>query len=330
MRKSILFATLVAFSTMLLAQKYPTEWTKFTTDAYYHDIESASDKQTAIDLARTNLAKQIQVIVKEVSQKDLYVVDGKTSSLFNSQKSISTNLDMSLAEIRSHYNDELGKYYVLAFINKSEACTFYETKVKMIVSNTTNSIQIADNYINNGFKSKAKNELQNALSYFEDAANPFFWLNVFSFDKQLLQQYLDRINSNEQYIKQKLAELEYGTTYCIVCDADLFGQKYVKLKNEIKGDLSTSGCNFVDDPASADYVINIRASARKYNEFQGAYFSYIDAALSIEKKATNQRIYEDELSIKGSHTLGYSEAARDGYKRIRNEISKLLKENIKQ
>ena len=200
----------------------------------------------------------------------------------------------------------------------------------MLINNTSKAISIADNYISSGFKSKAKTELQNALAQFGNAGTPFFWLNVFGLDKQLLQQYLNRINGNEQNIKQKLADLEYGTTYCVVGDADLFGQKYVKLMNEVKGDLSASGCNFVDDAAKADYVITIKAKAREYNTFQGAYFTYVDAAISIDKKATGQRIYEDEISIKGSHTLSYKEAARDGYKRISKEITKLLKENIKQ
>lgn len=51
--------------------------------------------------------------------------------------------------------------------------------------------------------------------------------------------------------------------------------------------------------------------------------------VSIEKNATSQRIFEDEISIKGSHTLSYNEAARDGYKRIAKEVAKMLKENIK-
>ena len=330
MKRLITIVLLLAATLTTVAQNYPPEWARYTTDAYYHDIESASDKQTALDMARANLARQIQVKVNEVSQRETYVVDGKTSLMYNSQKTFSTDIDMSLAETKSHYNEAQDKHYVLVFINKADACIYYENEVKMLINNTSKAISIADNYISSGFKSKAKTELQNALAQFGNAGTPFFWLNVFGLDKQLLQQYLNRVNGNEQNIKQKLADLEYGTTYCVVGDADLFGQKYVKLMNEVKGDLSASGCNFVDDAAKADYVITIKAKAREYNTFQGAYFTYVDAAISIDKKATGQRIYEDEISIKGSHTLSYKEAARDGYKRISKEITKLLKENIKQ
>lgn len=329
MKRLITIVLLLAATLTTVAQNYPSEWKKYTSDAYFHDIEDGTNKQEVLDLARTNLARQIQVKVNEVSQMDKLAVNGKTSILYQSTKTLSTDLDMNLSETKSYFSDDEGKYYVIAYINKENACNFYENEVKMLINNTSSAITTADNYINTGFKSKAKTELQNALAMFDNAAKPFFWLNVFGYDTYQLQQFLDRANGNLQVVKQKLADLEYGTTYCVVGDADLFGQRYAKLMNEVKGELSASGCNFVDDAAKSDYVITIKAKAREYNTFQGAYFTYVDAAISIDKKATGQRIYEDEISVKGSHTLGYIEAARDGYKRISKEITKLLKENIK-
>lgn len=313
-----------------MAQNYPQEWTRYTTDAYYHDIENDVAKQTALDRARTNLAKQVQVRVQEVSRMDKEVINGRSSVGYSSRQVLSTAVDMDLVESKSHYNDALGKYYVIVYIDKAAACTYYENEVKMLVSNMGNAVTIADNYIATGFKSKAKTELQNSLKMFDKVYKPFFWLNVFGMKDYELRQYLDRVHELEQTVKQRLADLEYGTTYCVVCDADLFGQRYAKLANEVKGDLSASGCNFVDDAAIADYVIRIQSSARQYNEFQGAYFTYIDAVVSIDKQATGQRIFEDEVQVKGSHTLGYNEAARDGYKKVSKEISKILKQNIKQ
>ena len=240
---------------------------------------------------------------------------------------------MNLAKSLSQYNNSNSQYYVIVYINKVEACTYYEKEINMLVSNINNSIEIADNYVNNGFKSKAKEELQKALNKFDEAGKPFFWLNVFGLDEYKINNYLSKVQNCERTVKAKLADLEYGTTYCVVCNANNFGKNYPKLKNEIKGELSASGCNFVDDPKSADYVIYVEASSREYNKVSNAggtaYFTYVDAAISIDKNATGQRIYEDEISIKGSHTLSYDEAGRDGFKKISKEISKMLKENIK-
>lgn len=322
----MLFVAVFAVS----AQQYPSEWVRYTSDGYFHDIESSVNKQEALDQARTNLARQIQVRVAEVSQMKKNSINGRSSISYSSSKTLSTDVDMNLSETKSYYDASQGKHYVMVFIDKAAACTYYENEVKMLISNTGNAITIADNYIGTGFKTKAKTELENALRLFDKAGNAFLWLNVFGLDDYKIQQYLNDVHGNEQTIKQKIADLEYGTTYCVICEADMFGKRYVKLANEVKGELSAQGCNFVNDAANADIVINISASARKYNQFQGAYFTYIDAVVSIDKTATGQRIFEDEVSIKGAHTLSYDEAARDGYKQITKEITKILKENIKQ
>lgn len=331
--KRFLAIALLFAGCLAKAQNYPSEWVKYTSDGYFHDIESAQYKQDALDLARTNLAKQIQVKVQEQSKIDKQAINGKTDIHYYSQKSFSTEVDMDLAQTLSSYNDDFGKYYVIVYINKEEACNYYANQIKMLINNIGSHIAIADNYINTGFKSKAKEELQKTQPLFDEAGKPFFWLNVFGLDESKIQQYLNKVNNSEQTVKSKLAELEYGTTYCVVCNADNFGKVYPKLQNEIKGELSASGCNFVDDPNQADYVIYIDASSREYNKVSNAggdaYFTYVDAAVSIDKKATKQRIFEDEISVKGSHTLSYDEAGRDGYKKISKEISNMLKENIK-
>jgi len=332
--RRILAITLLLFAGIALnAQNYPSDWVRYTSDGYFHDIESGQNKQDALDLARSNLARQIQVRVQEASRIDKEAINGRTNILYSSQKNFSTDVDMNLSESKSHFDQTSGKHFVIVYINKVEACNYYENDVKMFVSKVNNAIAIADNYINTGFKSKAKEELQNALKMFDDVAKSFFWLNIFGMEEYQMQHYLDKVNQLEQTVKAKIAELEYGTTYCVVCNADCFGRNYPKLKNEIKGELSALGCNFVDTPDNADYVIYVDASAREYNTMNNAggsaYFSYVDAAVAVDKKATGQRIFEDEISVKGSHTISYNEAARDGYKQISKEISKLLKENIK-
>lgn len=341
MKRILAMALLLLAVVSLKAQNYPSEWVRYTSDGYFHDIESGRNSQNLseskfkndlLDLARANLSKQIQVRVEEVSSMDKNVVDGRSSILYTSMRTVSTDVDMQLAEAKSLFDPASEKQYVIVYINKDEACDYYKNDIQMLISNVNNALSIADNYIQTGFKSKAKTELQNTLPLFDGAAKSFFWLNVFSLPEYQLQQLLNQVHQLEQTVKAKLAELEHGTTYCVVCNADIFGKKYVKLQNEVKGELSATGCNFVDNPASADYVIHIDASAREYNtmSYDGgtAYFTRVDASVAIDKNATGQRIFEDEISVKGSHTLSYEEAGRDGYKKVSKEISKLLKDNI--
>lgn len=329
MKRLFVIMLLLAAAVAVSAQDTLSEWARYTSDAYYHDIEGAATKQAALDRARTNLARQVQVRVSEVSKMDKQAVNGRSNVRYSSTQSLSTDVDMDLAESRSYFSEADGLYYVIVFIDKAAACTYYENEVQMVIRQLDHLLTVADNYISTGFKKKAKTELEKAQPLFDNLRKPFFWLNVFALSEERLYGYMDIVHDREQDVSRLLADLEYGTTYCVVCEADLFGSRYAKLANEVKGVLAGQGCNFVDDPSAADYVIRISASARRYNTFQGAYFTYIDAAVSIDKTATGQRIFEDETSVKGSHTLGYEEAARDGYKKSAKEIAKLLKDNIK-
>lgn len=341
MKKIIAIAILLFAGYIVKAQNYPSEWSLYMSDAYYSAVESGINEQNLpeekfrnelLDIARANLAKQIKVKVNDVSLMNKEVVNGKSEIYYAASRNISTNVEMRFAESKSHIDIVTGKQFVIVYINKLEACRYYENEIKQQIDKIENYVTIADNYTNTGFKAKAKEELQKALALFDNAGEIFMGLNVFGMPDYQMGHYINRLNQQEQNLKKKIADLEYGTTYCIVCNADNFGKAYPKLKNEVKGDLSASGCNFVDDQDSADYVIYIDASSREYNTVVTgnitSYYSFVDAVIAIDKVVTNQRIFEDEISLKGAHTLSFDEAGRDGYKKIRKEISKIIKENI--
>lgn len=160
-----------------------------------------------------------------------------------------------------------------------------------------------------------------------------FWMNIFGTSQAELTEWQDRFNMAEQHIKRMLTDLKHGTIICLSCTADIFGKPYSTLQNELKGILAANGCSFTDDPTGADWVITVTCNTREYSNVKvgnsNSYFSYVDTRLVIDKVITSQRIYEDEISVKGGHTFGYSEAARAGYKEIKQEIGEIIKNSIK-
>ena len=341
MNKIITLAFLLLVGLLAKAQSYPLEWSNYTSQGYFFAIESGNNNEQKddtkfrndlLDLARANLSKQIQVKVEEVSQMDKTAIDGTSHIQYASSRRFTTDLNLRLAKTESHTDIVTGKVFVIAYINKREACQYYENNLQILLSKVDNAFQMAENYVQQGSKPKAKKELQQALAELDSTEEILFWLNIYGMPEQQLQQHVGRIHQAEQSLKTKIAELEHSTSYCIICTADNFGKAYPKLENEVKGKLSTSGCNFVDDPTNADYIIRIEASAREYNKASiagsEAYFAYVDAAISIENSITGQRIFEDEISVKGSHTLGFEEAAREAYKNTSKSIVNFLQENI--
>lgn len=341
MNKIITLAFLLLVGLLGNAQSYPLEWSKYTNGGYFFDIESSDNSQQTdetkfrndlLDLARANLSKQIQVKVEEVSQMDKTAIDGTSHIQYASSRRFITDLDLKLAKTECHTDIVTGKVFAIAYINKREACQYYENELQILLSKVDNAFQMTENYVQQGYKPKAKRELQQVLAELGSTEEILFWFNIFGMPEQQFLQRIGQVHQAEQSLKTKIAELEHSTTYCIICTADNFGKPYPKLEDEVKGKLSTSGCNFTEDLTNADYIIRIEASAREYNKASiagsEAYFAYVDAAISIENSITGQRIFEDEISVKGSHTLGFEEAAREAYKNTSKSIVNFLQENI--
>ena len=83
-----------------------------------------------------------------------------------------------------------------------------------------------------------------------------------------------------------------------------------------------------------DSIESILSEARKYNaaDYGGnmQYFCYVDVKITIKKIATGQSIYENQMSEKGGHSLGYDNAARVAYQELSPKISDIIKQQIQQ
>lgn len=323
-------------------QNYPSEWRQYTNDGYVSDIQHDNNSQGRsetdfrnylTDIARTNLAKQIQIKISDHATLNKISIDGRSSTAYSASTSFKTELNVKLIETKSHYNSFTKEGYAIAYINKSRAASAYAKDIRIIFNKISSAIAVADTYVSTGFKSKARTELSNAKSEFGKLDEPFFWLGIYDYPDYELDDFLAERRLLEQSLTRKLSELQHGISICLKCSADMFGVPYMQLSGDVKESLSSLGCNFCDDSAAADWVIAIRSAAEEYNCVSAgghyAYFSYVHANVSVFKTATGQTIYEGELSEKGSHTHNYNQAARDAYKKIVKQISDILKQNIK-
>lgn len=323
------------------AQQYPPEWTKYALGGYMYDIQSDSNeknlsetdfKNYLLNIARANLAKQIQVRVQDVAKLDKQSVNGQTNITYSANTIFSTDVNLKLVETKTAYDLNAKVGYAIAYINSNAARNYYQNELMLLCNKIENFIVLAESFEEAGFKSKAKSELTSSLQLFALIDEHLFWMNIFGTSQQNIAEWIERFNTKEQIVKRMLADLKHATTIYLTCSADVFGKSYPTLQNEIKGLLATDGCNFTNNLLDADWSIKITCSSREHSMVNmgntKSYFSYVNAHIIIEKVTTSQRIYEDEVFIKGSHTFGYSEAARVGYKEISQVIGEIIKGNI--
>lgn len=323
MKKNLIINTVVFVVLMLVScgskksTVYPKEWVKYDNEYHYFDIKSGTNNQ---HIEQSQFEKMLLDWALEGLKKQVHAKAGDVE------------IDNNLIRTESYTEKAKQKTYVIAYINKRDACQYYEKELQLIQNKVDKAFQVSNDYEQQGFKPKAITSLKQAIVELDLSEEIFFWFDVYEMPTTQVQQHRNNVQQAEQNLKTKIAELEQSTFYCVVCTADFFGNPYSKLETDIKNELSTWGCRFTDDAVAADYVIDIKASVREHQkaEVEGKdfYTSYVVVVLTIDNNVANQRIYNDEISVKGIHTVNYEVAARDGYKKTVSEICKILKEEI--
>lgn len=343
MKRACLIFGLLCLAFAVGAQEYPPEWSKYTFGGYLYDIQSDSNdrnlsetdfKNYLLNIARTNLAKQIQIRVQDVAELNKVSVNGRTGMTYSSNTTYSTDVNLKLVETRTEYNALTKTGSAIAYIDRDAARSYYSNELSLILNKINSAITVAETFVASGFKAKAQTELEASLTQLPAVEEPLFWMNIFGTSQVVLTDWQDRINTAEQTVKRMLADLKHSTVIYLSCKADIFGKPYSALQDELKGVLAADGCSFTDNPSNADWVITVKCTTREYSHVvtgnTGSYFAYVDAQIIIDKTITSQRIYEDAVSIKGGHVFGYPEAARAGYKESKTTLGEIIKKAIKQ
>lgn len=326
---------------IVMGQEVPPEWIKYTYGGYFYDIQSDKNvrrlsetafKQYLLDVARANLAKTVQTRVTDESMMHKQAIDGHTHTVYRAETRFSTDVDLRFVETAAYYDPQTQEGRAIAFINKATACQYYRNELQMALDKIENALAVAENYERTGFKSQARIELEDAVPELDRMETTLFWLIFFGLPERELAALSAQRGDLAQRLKQAMADLQHADRIYLSCTADLYGQPYFKLQNEIKGRLSADGCSWVTEAAQADWVIQVVASARNYNANQignsTSYFAYVDAQIAVDKTVTGQRIYADEITVKGGHTLNYTEAARAAYKEVAVKIGEILDDII--
>lgn len=352
LKKTLLF--LVLFPLCVFAQtpdwlnadyrsiKYSAE--KYFTGYSIRAIQKGEDLSQALekvkDAARVQAVQSISVHVENVTRderfsksvEDLRSFGETIVETFSTQTQLTTDLEITNLHIETYRNND--EVIGFAYVKRSDVIRQFDKSITSKLSKLEIQIDNIDEMVTNGQKIEARTKLEPLYSAFADIEADQKVLLAIDEDADLESIQMPELKALIQRYNKTMAQLKNGLTIFIDCQADLFGDNYPTLANALKGELSQIGCSFVTSAAEADWAIYVSAKAREYNASKSGkyttYYSYIDATLAIDKVITNQRIYEDALSIKGGHSRNYTEAARDGYKQITANLINLINQYLKQ
>lgn len=98
----------------------------------------------------------------------------------------------------------------------------------------------------------------------------------------------------------------------------------------LKNSLAGKGYQFSDLPQEADYIIRIIAAATTHSYYQGIYFAYVDANLSLIDQSTGLEVYKTTIDqVKGTgqnHDKATKKAFQTVAGQLRDQVLKYLED----
>ncbi len=116
--------------------------------------------------------------------------------------------------------------------------------------------------------------------------------------------------------------------YCIQSEELLLGSPMDinTIEPEIKQALVDEGFVFVDQPEIADYLIRIEGSSSTGTSYQGVYFTFVDANLSVVRLSDNKEVFKTHLDQVKGGGANYTKAGKKAYTNAASELIKKLED----
>ncbi len=320
---------------------YPSN--KYYTGFATSNVKKGEDKTDVYERvkqnARIDAISSIQISVEQTVERYMKNTQsqGVASSIdiMSSYAKTRTSIkDVPGLNIEVWEDPKTGDISAFAWISATDLSKRLMRRILTNVAKAEVEINTIEEIVARGDKSQAKMKLQELQLNLDNLESDQRVLLSVTPNVQDDDIAINETNALKKRYHALFDELKNGINIYIECNADLFGINYEPLKKEIQGALSQMGCSFVSSSGLSDWSIYITTAAREYNSTSygnfTTYVTYLDASIAIEKMVTHQRIYENQLTEKGTHTHNYEQAARDAYKKIAPEVSNIIKEQIQK
>ena len=355
MRKIFIFLILFLSSVVMAEKVVAPDWMDavsrdilYPAEKYYTGFASATiqngeDKEVVYARVQQNAqiaaVSSIQVTVEQTIERFMQNAQthGEASSadIMTSYAQTHTGLkDIPGLKTKLWENPKTHEVSAFAWIKISDLTNRLMRRIAANTAKLELELKNIETLVSKGDKMQAKNnltELQTLLDDIENDQRIMLSIDPSVRDEDLSMEDTKRL---KEHFRTLNADLKNGLNIYLVCTADLFGEPYPALQEELLGTLSPLGITIVDTAEQSDWSIAVTASAREYNATTFGnvtnYSADVHAQIIINKTVTSQRIYENRITVQGAHTHNYEQAARQAYKDISPQISQIIQKQLKQ
>lgn len=281
---------------------------------------------------RMRVEKTLSSVSSSEQTQSAGVFDERVVEVFESATRMEVSVELPGLRTEAWYNPAGGEIAAFAFVRRSELLRKLDRQITAGLTQQEMAVERIRSLAETGHKSEARQETERALQTFASVEQAQMLLLAVGSEPEDLQ--LAETAALRQTLTGWQSALEHGITVCLRMEATWKQQPYDYPAKRIQGELSESGCNFTADSIGADWIIDIVAVPRHYQcttfGTTCVYTSYVDTHVSIVQAHTSQCIYQDVLTAKGTHTLGFDEAVRAAYEESVSRTGEIIKQHITQ
>lgn len=286
--------------------------------------------------AASSIRMKVEKTLTEANQSELVRSSGsfdeKVTEQFESFTQIRVDMEIPGLKVEAWKNESKNEIAAFAYVRKDELARKLERRLITGITKVELTLENVDRLKDEGRKPEARKTAEEGMHLFDDIEQTQTLLLTIDHDGTDMQ--LSETLALKQSMTDRLAELQHGIAICLQVKAFCNEDPYPHLEKQLQGTLNSLGCHFTNDTIEAEWVVSVDAKTREYQHAAfgnvDVYTSYMDAQVSIFKVNTGQRVYEDLVTVKGSHTLNFNEAAREAYKGGSKKIGAVITQTIVQ
>lgn len=291
------------------------------------------------DAARVELVSTIRTTVEQTldsrTVSDMYQsssdFEERVRETFVSETRISSSIrDLPGLKIETYRNPSDGVISAFAYVKRQTLINQLIKRIVLLSGKAENDLEQAMQLSEDGQKTQARRVAEQGLRQLaqaEEAQNLLAVVDETADDVTLQTAHTQAL---KRQLSDMLSQLQNAVAVYLECEAQLFGGKYTELKGAIAGALSEQGVSFVSDANKADWAIYISASAREHakSDFgsMSNYAAFVEAHIDIDQRNIGKRVYSSGLTSEfANHTMSFTHAAREAYKKITPGIIKTIR-----
>lgn len=314
---------------------------RYPADSYYvgiwsQDIDGGSTEEAtrrAVENARHELVRSINSEIHLHTSGSIETVDSDTgyseteSFSQSTSESVHAMLVNTSSETFLHPDHKLVSAFV--YISKRDLHEYNVSQVEKRLTDIRSAFSDVKRLFQSGEKKEAHRQSLSLPALFDGIDPHLQAINSIGIDRDRHSYFTSAFASLRSDISRFISESDREVTVFIKSDESIGTRRVDIISALLKRKISENGCQIVDSPDGADYLLSVSATTRRSSlPATDVIYVFADADIVLTNIARNKHLFQTQISCKGGG-LNIDKASRKALGNVGKEIVESLIDKIK-